>query len=135
MQPPKKLLHAAFDGTGVDLSTGTYEMLFFGGGSAPDYGDTGYEFEDDITGDGHTIHHREVLTNPDWTARVFSADSFVINDPGSGTVTHVAVIRQGGGGAGTNRIICHQDIADFTFDSVDDQGNVDASGFFRLGTA
>lgn len=137
MIPFKTLLQAGFDGTGIDLTTGTYEMLFTDGAEGvPADGDGGWDFEDDITTAGGTITHRETIPNVTFVNRVFDFDNFTITDPGGGAAAaHAYIIRQGTPSAATNRLVCHQDITDITWDAVNDEWQQDANGAFRVGGA
>lgn len=124
MTPPNKLLHNALAAV-VAPGSDTYEMLFVDG-TAPNLGDAGIEFESDITG---TITHRQVVTGITFVDRYLAGTDFTINDPGGATVAKYAyLIRQGGGGAATNRILGVMDITDVVWDGVDDQFQYDQAG-------
>lgn len=133
MIPPNKLLQALGEAK-VDLSTGTYEILFTNGITSPDLSDTGIEFESDITGAGGVITHRQEVPGVTWSGRVLDAPNFTINDPGTATqATYAFLIRQGGSGAASNRVVAVEDIADITWDGVNDAFNFHENGIFKIG--
>lgn len=137
----KKALQALGNPTGLTLETdGTYEILYLTSAYTVDLSDTGDEFESDLSG----ISHRETLSSLSWSSRVFDAANFTITDPDNGdTVTQIVLVKSGngtggvggGGTAGTNRLIAHQNGLSVAWDGVDDDHEFNASGIFRLGGA
>jgi len=121
----------ALGAAGIDLTSGAFEMLFVTG-YVPQAGDGQHDFENDITGAGGTIVHRQAVAGVTWVGRVLDAPDFVVNDPGAGTATYAILIKSAGTAA-TNRLIAYHDITDITFDGVNDQFRFNASGIFKIG--
>lgn len=144
MTPFKKALHALGVPGGLTLENdGVYEMLYLTSAYTANLTDAGHEFESNLTG----ISHRETISSPNWTARVFSFNDKTVTDPNNGqTVTQQVLIKTtngaasgaagGGGTAATRRLIAHQMLAQsVTWDGTNDTMDISASGAFRIGGA
>ena len=116
---------------GLDLSSGTFQILYLTSGYTVDL-DT-HSTEADL---GANISHRETLSNVTWTSRVFDADDLTVTDPDNGeTVTQIVIVK-GSAAAGANPLVCHQALSSsVTWDGTNDSQTFNASGIFRIGAA
>jgi hypothetical protein len=128
-------LQAAFDGSGVDLSTADVRVAFVDSGYTADLTDGGDEFLSDVKAAG-TVLTTSDLSNVSWSNRVLDADDPTITDPGSGEATQ-AVVYIDTGTDSTSRLLGHTDTASglpLTFDGTNDNLTFNASGILKLGS-
>jgi len=128
-------LQAAFDGSGVDLSTADVRVAFVDSGYTADLTDGGDEFLSDVKAAG-TVLTTSDLSNVSWSNRVLDADDPTITDPGSGEATQAAVYIDTGTDS-TSRLLGHTDTASglpLTFDGTNDNLTFNASGILKLGS-
>jgi hypothetical protein len=128
-------LQAAFDGSGVDLSTADVRVAFVDSGYTADLTDGGDEFLSDVKAAG-TVLTTSDLSNVSWSTRVLDADDPTITDPGSGEATQ-AVVYIDTGTDSTSRLLGHTDTASglpLTFDGTNDNLTFNASGILKLGS-
>lgn len=128
-------LQAAFDGSGVDLSTADVRVAFVDSGYTADLTDSGDEFLSDVKAAG-TVLTTSDLSNVSWSTRVLDADDPTITDPGSGEATQ-AVVYIDTGTDSTSRLLGHTDTASglpLTFDGANDNLTFNASGILKLGS-
>jgi hypothetical protein len=128
-------LQAAFDGSGVDLSTADVRVAFVDSGYTADLTDGGDEFLSDVKASG-TVLTASDLSNVSWSSRVLDADDPTITDPGSGEATQ-AVVYIDTGTDSTSRLLGHTDTASglpLTFDGTNDNLQFNASGILKLGS-
>jgi len=128
-------LQAAFDGSGVDLSTADVRVAFVDSGYTADLTDGGDEFLSDVKAAG-TVLTTSDLSNVSWSNRVLEADDPTITDPGSGEATQ-AVVYIDTGTDSTSRLLGHTDTASglpLTFDGTNDNLTFNASGILKLGS-
>lgn len=116
----------------LDLSSGTFQILYVSAGYTADLTDGGDSTESDL---GANIVHRETLSGVTWSGRVFDAADLSITDPGSGTVTQIVIVK-GASANGSNDLICHEALdSPLVFDGTNDTQTFHASGIFRIGAA
>jgi len=128
-------LQAAFDGSGVDLSTADVRVAFVDSGYTADLTNGGDEFLSDVKAAG-TVLTTSDLSNVSWSNRVLDADDPTITDPGSGEATQ-AVVYIDTGTDSTSRLLGHTDTASglpLTFDGTNDNLTFNASGILKLGS-
>jgi len=128
-------LQAAFDGSGVDLSTADVRVAFVDSGYTADLTDGGDKFLSDVKAAG-TVLTTSDLSNVSWSTRVLDADDPTITDPGSGQATQ-AVVYIHTGTDSTARLLGHTDTASglpLTFDGTNDNLTFNASGILKLGS-
>lgn len=128
-------LQAAFDGSGVDLSTADVRVAFVDSGYTADLTDGGDEYLSDVKAAG-TVLTTSDLSNVSWSTRVLDADDPTITDPGSGEATQ-AVVYIDTGTDSTSRLLGHTDTASglpLTFDGTNDNLTFNASGILKLGS-
>jgi hypothetical protein len=128
-------LQAAFDGSGVDLSTADVRVAFVDSGYTADLTDGGDEFLSDVKQNG-TVLTTSDLSNVSWSNRVLDADDPTITDPGSGEATQ-AVVYIDTGTDSTARLLGHTDTASglpLQFDGTNDNLTFNASGILKLGS-
>ncbi len=120
----------ALGAAGLDLSSGTFQILYLTEGYVADLGT--HATEADL---GANISHRETLAAT-WANRTFDAADLSVTDPNNGATVTQAVIVKGTGALGTNPLVCHEVLsAPVTFDGTADNQTLHASGIFRLGAA
>lgn len=128
-------LQAAFDGSGVDLTSADVRVAFVDSGYTADLTDGGDEFLSDVKASG-TILTTVDVSNVTWTNRVLDGDDASITDPGSGEAVH-AVVYIHTGTDSTARLLAHSDTASglpLQFDGTNDNLTFNASGILKLGS-
>lgn len=128
-------LQAAFDGSGVDLTSADVRVAFVDSGYTADLSDTGDEFLSDVTAAG-TVLTTVDLANVSWNARVLDADDATIPDPGGGTEATQIVVYVHTGTDSTSRLLGHSSSASglpLIFDGTDDNLTLNAGGLLKIG--
>jgi hypothetical protein len=131
----KTALQAAFDGSGIDLSSADIRVAFVDSGYTADLSDGGDEFLSDVKQNG-TVLTTSDISNISWSNRVLDGDDATITDPGSGEATQ-AVVYIHTGTDSTARLLGHTDTASglpLTFDGTNDNLTFNASGILKLGS-
>ena len=118
----------------LDLTAGTFAVVFVDSGYTLDATIGGDEYLSDVPGGARLA--TVTLSGVTWSALTLDAadpGAGAITDPGSGTTTY-AILYKDTGAEGTSRLIGY-DAQVITFDGTDDDLAINASGLLELAVA